>query len=97
MSEPYVGRFGDAEGVPLPGLLATAPDGLPTIDNYDDVADLPTVYNELANGTQAALNGRLTQASPSSPAATTGFRRVTVSTAAPSGGADGDVWMQREA
>lgn len=81
---------------PIQGMAYSA-DGLPTIDNYDDVADLPAVYNELSNATQTAFDNHLDQGSPSAPASVAGFRRITVSTSPPSGGADGDLWFQREA
>lgn len=96
MSEPYVGRTGDTAGLPLPGLRATSPDGLPEIDNYDELADLPTAYNELADSVQAALSARLTQASPSAGSGAAGFRRITVGTGPPSGGVDGDIHLQVE-
>jgi hypothetical protein len=83
-----------AQGDPLPGIMATDPDGLPIIDSYEDSADLPTVYNELSQSTQAALVARLKQGDPSSGAATPGYRKITVSQAAPTGGSDGDVWLQ---
>lgn len=81
---------------PIQGLAYSA-DGLPTIDNYDDVADLPAVYNELSNAVQVALDAHLDQGSASASASVAGFRRITVSTSPPSGGADGDLWFQREA
>lgn len=96
-SEQYIAKQGDGEGLPIPGMRATAPDALPEIDDYNDVADLPTVYNELAGSTQAALLGRMTPASPSAAAGVTGFRRITISTSGPTGGVDGDIWFQREA
>ena len=77
--------------------MAYSADGLPTIDNYDDVADLPAVYNELSTKTQTALDAHLDQGSPSAGSSVAGFRRITVSTDPPSGGSDGDLWLQREA
>ena len=77
--------------------MAYSADGLPTIDNYDDVADLPSVYNELSTATQTAFDNHLDQGSASAASGVPGFRRITVSTDPPSGGADGDLWFQREA
>ena len=90
--EQYISR---ATGQPIPGVRATTPDNLPEIDNYDDVADLPLVYNELAAGTQTGLSARMKPTDPSTTG-TVGYRRIHASTAAPTAadGADGDIWMQ---
>lgn len=90
----YRARLGDDAGLPIAGLGETEPDGLPTIEDYDELADLPQAYNELAEATQVALNARLATGSPSSPSATAGFRRATISDSPPTGGVDGDVWFQ---
>jgi hypothetical protein len=48
----------------------------------------------LAGSTSITTVGTVTNATSPTAAGSTGLRRITISTAAPSGGADGDVWLR---
>jgi hypothetical protein len=61
------------------------------------VTDLTTDLagkSPLAGSTSITTVGTVTTATSPTAAGSTGLRKITISTAAPSGGADGDVWLR---
>lgn len=70
-------------------------DNLPRIEDYDQPADLPSTWNTGMDMIQDALDRNVDKADPSASSGADGYRRITISTDPPTGGADGDVWLQR--
>lgn len=81
-------------GEPLAGVSPYGVDNLPVILDYQGTSDVPSVFNALSGATQTALDKRLAKTEPSSPPATSGYRRIVVSATAPSSPQTGDVWFQ---
>lgn len=86
----------DGDGAPIPGVRIDPARNvpLPTIDEYDDQADLPAAYNALSEAAAAEIGERLTHTTPSTAPGTVGYRRIFISPTPPAGAVDGDIWLQ---